>query len=190
MDSETGCVENSETRMSDPADGNSEFMRLYMTHESKIRGYVLCMVNNWADTDDIVQEAAIVMMKKFQGFDSPEHFLKWALRVAHFEVMNHVKKRSNRLPLFSPAVLEAIEEKAAREVQRQDLRREALQSCIRKLRERDRELLLLRYEVGATTQSVAQAVGRSVEAVYKVLNRIHHQLLMCIRRSLAQEGYS
>jgi len=176
--------------MSDRADGNSDFMRLYMTHESKIRGYVLCMVNNWADTDDIVQEAGIVMMKKFQDLDSPEHFLKWALRVAHFEVMNHVKKRSNRLSLFSPAVLEAIEEKAAREIQRQDIRREALQSCIRKLRERDRELLLLRYEVGATTQSVAQAVGRSVGALYKVLNRIHHQLLMCIRRSLAQEGYS
>lgn len=190
MGSEARCVENSEASMSDRADGNSDFMRLYMTHESKIRGYVLCMVNNWADTDDIVQEAGIVMMKKFQDLDSPEHFLKWALRVAHFEVMNHVKKRSNRLSLFSPAVLEAIEEKAAREIQRQDIRREALQSCIRKLRERDRELLLLRYEVGATTQSVAQAVGRSVGALYKVLNRIHHQLLMCIRRSLAQEGYS
>jgi RNA polymerase sigma-70 factor (ECF subfamily) len=146
------------------------------------------MVNHWADADDILQEAVIVMMKKYQSFDSADRFLKWALRVAHFEVLNHVQKRRNHLPLFSPAVLEAIEEKAAREIHMQDSRREALQACIRKLRERDQELLRLRYEVEATTQSVAETVGRSVDAVYKALNRIHHQLLMCVRHTLAQEG--
>lgn len=174
--------------MSEPSDRNSDFMRLYMRHESKIRGYVLCMVNNWADADDILQETVLVMMKKYQGFDSSGQFLKWALRVAHFEVLNHFNKRSNRLPLFSPTVLEAIEEKAAREVRTQDARREALERCIQKLRDRDRELLCLRYEVGATTQSVAQAVGRSVDAIYKVLNRVRHQLLMCVRQTLAQES--
>lgn len=174
--------------MTEPKDKNSEFMRLYMTHESKIRGYILCMVNNWADTDDVLQEAVLVMMKKFEGFDSQERFLKWALRVAHFEVLNHVGNKRNRLPLFSPAVLEAIEERASREIQRQDGRRDALQGCIRKLRDRDQEILRLRYEVEATTQAVAETVGRSVDAVYKVLNRVHHQLLICIRRTLAQES--
>jgi RNA polymerase sigma-70 factor (ECF subfamily) len=171
----------------EPADRNAEFLRLFVTHESKIRGYILCMVNHWADADDILQEAVIIMMKKFQGFDSAERFLKWALRVARFEALNHMQKRGNHLPLFSPAVLEAIEEKAAREIQAQDSRREALQGCIRKLMGRDQELLRLRYEVGATTQSVAETVGRSVDAVYKALNRIHHQLLTCVRRTLAQE---
>jgi RNA polymerase sigma-70 factor (ECF subfamily) len=160
-----------------------------VTHESRIRGYILCMVNHWADADDILQEAVIVMMKKFQGFDSAERLLKWALRIARFEVLNHVQKRGNHLPLFSPAVLQAVEEKAAREIQAQDSRREALQACIRKLRERDRELLRLRYEVEATTRSVAEAVGRSTDAVYKALNRIHHQLLLCVRRTLAQESH-
>lgn len=174
--------------MTAPADKSSDFVRLYMTHESKIRGYILCMVNNWADADDILQEAVIVMMRKFQGFDSTEGFLRWALRVAHFEVLNHVNKRGNRLPLFTPAVLEAIEEKAAREIENQDSRREALQQCIGKLRQRDQEVLRLRYEVDATTQSVAETVGRSADAVYKVLNRVHHQLLMCVRRTLAQES--
>jgi RNA polymerase sigma-70 factor (ECF subfamily) len=174
--------------MTEPKDNSSDFMRLYMTHESKIRGYVLCMVNSWADADDIMQEAVIVMMKKFKGVDSEQGFLRWALRVAHFEVLNHVSNKRNRLPLFSPSVLEAIEERAMREIQRQDVRREALQKCILKLRDRDQEILRLRYEVEATTQAVAQTVGRSADAIYKVLNRIHHQLLTCIRRSLAQES--
>ncbi len=174
--------------MTEPTDKNGEFMRLYMTHESKIRGYVLCMVNSWTDADDIMQEAVIVMMKKFEGFDSQQGFVKWALRVAHFEVLNHVSNKRNRLPLFSQSVLEAIQERAAREIQRQDVRREALQRCILKLRDRDQEILRLRYEVEATTQAVAQTVGRSVDALYKVLNRVHHQLLTCIRRTLAQES--
>jgi RNA polymerase sigma-70 factor, ECF subfamily len=163
-------------------------MRLYMTHESKIRGYVLCKVNNWVDTDDIMQEAVLVMMKKFRGVDSTEGFLKWALRVAHFEVLNHVQKKRNHLPLFSPAVLEAIDKLASREVQYQDSRRGALKRCLLKLRNQDQELLHLRYELDATTKRVARTVGRSTDAVYKALNRIQHQLLMCIRHSLAQEA--
>ena len=163
-------------------------MRLYMTHESKIRGYVLCKVNNWTDTDDIMQEAVLVLMKKFQAFDSAQGFLNWALRVAQFEVLNHSQKKKNHLPLFSPAVQDRIDKLAAREVLQQDVRREALKKCITKLRKQDQELLRLRYELDATTKRVAQAVGRSTDAVYKALNRIQHQLLLCIRRSQAQEA--
>ena len=47
----------------------------------------------------------------------------------------------------------------------------------------------LRYEVGATVASVAAAVERSADAVYKALNRIHYQLLHCIRRKLAQQEH-
>lgn len=46
----------------------------------------------------------------------------------------------------------------------------------------------LRYEYDATTKSVAERVGRGIDAVYKALNRVHVQLLNCIRRTLAMQG--
>ena len=55
--------------------------------------------------------------------------------------------------------------------------------------QQDQELVRLRYEMGATVDSVAAAVERSADAVYKALNRIHYQLLHCIRRKLAQQEH-
>jgi RNA polymerase sigma-70 factor (ECF subfamily) len=172
---------------SDPSPRGDEFMRLYLAHEHKIRGYILCLVSNWADADDIQQQAAVVMWKKYATFSAKQHFLHWALRIAHYEIMNHLRKKRNRLPGYSSSVLEALEAKAAQAVQEEDRRREALQKCVARLRPRDQELLRLRYEAGATVQGVALTVERSVGAVYKALNRIHYQLLLCIRSRLVQQ---
>jgi RNA polymerase sigma-70 factor (ECF subfamily) len=68
-----------------------------------------------------------------------------------------------------------------------DRRLDALWHCLALLGGRDRELVQLRYAPGATTQGVAARVGRSADAVYKALNRIHARLLQCIRRSLDLE---
>jgi RNA polymerase sigma-70 factor (ECF subfamily) len=180
-------VESSAANNENQAGGGDEFMRLYLAHEHKIRGYILCLVSNWADADDIQQQTAIVMWKKYTPLASNEHFLHWALRIAHFEIMNHLQKKRNRLPCFSPSVFEELEAQAAQAVQDEDRRREALQKCISQLRSKDQELLKLRYEVDATVRSVAATVERSVDAVYKALNRIHYQLLLCIRKKLAQQ---
>ena len=51
-------------------------------------------------------------------------------------------------------------------------------------------MLRSRYAPGATVKSVAAAEGRSVDAIYKALNRIHDALSNCIQRSLAKEGKS
>lgn len=171
----------------DPSPHGDEFMRLYLTHEHKIRGYILCLVSNWADADDIQQQAAVVMWKKYATFSSQQHFLHWALRIAHYEIMNYLQKKRNRLPSYSPSVLEALEAKAVKAVQEEDRRREALQTCVARLRPRDQELLRLRYETGATIQAVAATVERSVDAIYKALNRIHYQLLQCIRSRLVEQ---
>jgi RNA polymerase sigma-70 factor (ECF subfamily) len=183
---EKSASHNEDQSLPGPGD---EFMRLYLAHEHKIRGYILCLVSNWADADDIQQQAAIVMWKKYTPLSSNEHFLHWALRIAHFEIMNHLQKKRNRLPCYSPSVFEELEARAIQAVQEEDRRREALQKCLSLLKQRDQELLRLRYEVDATVQSVAATVERSVDAVYKALNRIHYQLLLCIRKKLAQQEH-
>ena len=67
------------------------------------------------------------------------------------------------------------------------LQREALATCLEKLSKKDRSLVAHRYLEGATTKTVASTVGRSVDAVYKSLQRIRSALLACIRRTLAME---
>jgi DNA-directed RNA polymerase specialized sigma24 family protein len=50
-------------------------------------------------------------------------------------------------------------------------------------------LIELRYQEGASVAKIAQRIRRSVEGIYKSLNRIRWQLLECIQRSLAMEEH-
>jgi RNA polymerase sigma-70 factor (ECF subfamily) len=70
-----------------------------------------------------------------------------------------------------------------------DDRREALQQCMRKLNHRDRDLIVSRYQPGATARSVAEASGRSVQGTRKSLLRVRNSLLECIRRALSWRGH-
>jgi RNA polymerase sigma-70 factor (ECF subfamily) len=168
--------------------GGDEFMRLYLAHEYRIRGYIRCLVKHYADVDDVLQNAAVVMWKKYRSLESHDQFLRWALAIARFEVLKHFEKKRNHLQMFSPELFSAIEENTANIVQNQDRRREALQECIESLRQQDKELLRLRYQIHSTTRNVAQTLGRSIDAIYKALNRIHQKLLLCIRYKLAREN--
>ena len=66
-----------------------------------------------------------------------------------------------------------------------DERRAALAGCVKKLNERDRDLLAACFTEGATVQSAAVQVGRSADAVYKALGRIRQALFECVSRTLA-----
>ncbi len=60
----------------------------------------------------------------------------------------------------------------------------ALADCYRKLRDEDRELIDRRYTPGADTREVAAAVGRPLSTVYRMLTRVHRELLDCIERTM------
>ena len=68
-----------------------------------------------------------------------------------------------------------------------DARLGALQSCLAELREKDRELVRIRYFAENSTKQTAHQLGRSADSVYKSLNRVQDELLWCIRRSLQAE---
>ncbi len=168
--------------------GGDEFMRLYLAHEYRIRGYVRCLVKHYADVDDVLQNAVVIMWKKYQSFESSEQFLHWALTITRFEILKHFEEKKNRLKSLSLELFEQIEEKAiGAVVSQEDRRQEALQQCIDRLNPRDQEILRLRYQMQSTARDVAEKLERGVDAIYKALNRIHQKLLLCIRYKLARE---
>ncbi len=161
-----------------------------MSNEHRIYGFILALVRDWADADDLMQETTAVLWRKFDTFEEGTNFVAWALKTARFQVMNHQKQRRVRRARLSDRNLEAIADRLASAQDRPGPRREALDGCLNQLSEHERELIRLRYEPGLTTNDVADQVGRSIHAVYKALNRIHARLLECVRRTLAIEGAS
>lgn len=163
------------------------FLRLYQANERRIYGFILTLVPDWAQAEDLMQETTMVMWSKFAEFEPGTDFAAWALCIARYQVMYYRKRRRAQRIQFSDEVLEAIAEQVCAATEQFDVRRDALRSCIKKLAEKDQELLRLRYGLDATVKSVAERVGRGIDAVYKSLNRIHVQLLHCIRKTLTTE---
>jgi RNA polymerase sigma-70 factor (ECF subfamily) len=174
-----------------PAGGNL-FLRLFLKNQRRLYAYVLTLLPNRTDADDVLQEASLVMWDKFDERHPPDDFAAWGCRIAYFKVLDFYKKHQRSRVCFSQAMLERVAETALEQADtlQLDRRREALAACLEKLRPRDRDLLSRRFADGATTQSTAAEVGRSVDAVYKALAKIRQALFECINRTLAQEGHA
>jgi RNA polymerase sigma-70 factor (ECF subfamily) len=168
-----------------PLDPEGRFLQLLVANERRIHAYIASLVPIWADADDLFQETSVVLWRKARQFEPGTDFVAWALSIARYQVLDYRKKQGRARALFSDQTIEGLADQAESLVLHTDDRRDALEACLARLNERDRELIQLRYQPGATTPGVADRTGRSLKAVYKALNRIHYQLLQCINRTLA-----
>ena len=164
-----------------------EFVRLFTKDGRWIFSYILMLVHNKADAEEVFQETSITLWQKFGEFTSGSSFRAWATQVAHYKVFHYRAKKKSSPLLLDDATLEAVHDTAATMTDRLDDLHGALEKCRGKLDEIDRDLLDRRYEPGATTQSVADLLGRSPRAVDRALDRIHQALYECIRGEMSAE---
>jgi len=165
-----------------------EFVWLFTQHARRIYGFILSLQPNVTDADEIFQETSTVLWRKFDQFEPGTDFLAWACQIARYKVMSLRQKLGRDRLQFSDEFVESVADESAAMESTLAPRQRALATCLEKLTARDRQLLESRYRDGATTRSVASEVGRSVDAVYKALNRIHEALFHCIERTLRAEG--
>jgi RNA polymerase sigma-70 factor (ECF subfamily) len=160
-----------------------------MAHERRIRGYILALVANTADADDLMQETSAILWRKFDTYQPGTSFLNWALAIARFEVLKHREGRggASRTSGLDAAAFDALADTAAVAVERADERCEALAKCLTKLPDADRRLIQSRYDHEQPVPRIAQELGRTISAVYKALTRVHRQLLDCIDTTLRSE---
>ena len=151
-------------------------------------GYVLSLVPNWPDAEDILQQSCVVMWRKFDQFEIGTDFLSWGCQIARFHAFNHVRKQGRDRHVFSVELVETLAREGVSDAGQLEAERVALRSCLAKLDPAGRNLLGACYDAGATIKQVAQRLGRTPNSVYKGLNRIRESLLRCIRKTLAREA--
>ena len=122
------------------------FTRLLLQNQKRIYGLILALVPNGPDADDILQEACSVMWRRFDEFEQGTNFSAWALRIARFQVMAYYTNQKRKRARLSDENVETMIDRLASRIEKADDRSAALAGCLEKLAERDRRLLLLRYE--------------------------------------------
>ncbi len=171
------------------ADRTEEFVALLTEHRGDLFRFVLSILPDYAEAEAVFQRTSIVMWRKFDEFQHGTNFVRWAARVAQFEVRDYRKRKGReRLRFWTNELVDAV---ADTWLQNDDVlqeQRQALGPCLEKLPEKDRELVELRYGGAKTTsKEIAENLGRPRVTVYKALARIRRALYECIERTLAPD---
>ena len=166
-------------------DEGEDFLRLLNEHERKITLYVMNLVRDRGDAEDILQEARLVMWRHFHKFEQGTNFLAWARKIAFYQILSYRRKHKKRAEL-SEAFLESVAVEISKNEHSYDRRTEALKGCVLKLSRPHRQILLMRYTRDMDVDEIGQEVGRSEGAVYRLLSRIRMMLQDCVTKEIGK----
>jgi RNA polymerase sigma-70 factor (ECF subfamily) len=167
------------------------FLPLFIRFERRLYAFIFTLLPRRADADDLLQETSLVMWDKFDPADPPKDFLAWGRQIAYHKVLDFFKKSRRSHARLSQLFLERITISIGQNQDPQpEDRREALARCIEKLSPRARDILTYRFVQGATTQSTAALLGKSVDSVYKALAKLRQSLFDCTQKLIARENRS
>jgi RNA polymerase sigma-70 factor, ECF subfamily len=165
---------------------NDQIVQLLTGVQQQLVRYVRTLVPQQADADEVLQETNLFIWRHADEFELGTNFAAWACKIAYYQVLTFRKRQARSRLHFSDALVEQLASVAVGGPPGDNDDAEALDSCMEKLGEQDRELMDLRYQPGATVAEVARRVGRSTKAVYNALGRIRTWLLECIERTTSQ----
>jgi RNA polymerase sigma-70 factor (ECF subfamily) len=171
-----------------PNPPSAEYLGCVTRAQRSLYAFILTLVRQPADAEDVLQETNVVLWQKAAEFDETRDFMPWALRIAQLQAMAHLKRRKRMPMTFDEPLLTVLAEEAIAEAEELDTRRHALAGCLQKLPDRQRELVASRYEPGGSVNDLARQLGKTPKAVSEMLRRIRRALLECIERTVAQEA--
>ena len=152
-----------------------------------MQAYVFAAVRGVHDAEDVVQQVAMTVARRFDEYNPSRPFVAWALWLAKSRVIDHYRRRKRERLVVSETLLEQLAEALIQRQPQRVPRQEALERCMEKLPEKSRQLLERRYEDDASMESVAAEVQSTAASVRVMLYRIRNRLAECMQTELTRE---
>lgn len=171
----------------------ASFVALLTRHDQVLRRFVRSLLPSAEGVDDVVQETALECWKKFDVFQpaSPElvddEFIRWAGVIARFKALSWQRDRGRDRLVFRDSVVDALAETAFEQLENRHNERHALESCLRKLAEAERRLVLSVYSPGESIAKIAAETGEKARRLYNKLNRLRRLLHDCVENQVSGE---
>lgn len=164
-----------------------EFDRLFLSAEKEIYRYVMALVPHYPDAEEIVQETALALWRKFDEFDRSKPFVAWACRFAINILKQWAAKRKRWASILNGSLIVDMIQRLDELLEHEDQRRVHLQSCLDKLPSPQRIVIQDRYYQKLDVHQIAERTGKTVDAIQKVLQRTRKQLKQCVELSMSGE---
>lgn len=147
-----------------------------------VSAYVRSMILEYHDAEDVIQNIAVVFAEKFAQVDPCREVVPWVLRIARYEIVNYFCAKGQQPELLNEGILDKIESAYQSIHSEANMVKTALHECIKKLNDRLRHILELRYLREMAIADISKRVGISSNAVYIILCRAREALAQCVQR--------
>ena len=154
--------------------------------------YARSLLGNRSAAEDVLQEALLVVFKKFDQFREGTSLLAWCRSIVRIEVLRakqrYQRERSLAERLLDDAVEAAFDEfQVEKRYDDAESWRDALRKCLERVPERGRNVLKARFTDELSYPQIGEQLGMSIEAVRKALFRLKKQVKSCVEASLGAE---
>jgi RNA polymerase sigma-70 factor, ECF subfamily len=167
-------------------DRSQEFVRLLTEHDRDVLLYILSLVPNWADAEEIHQETNIKLWQEFAKFRPQSGFVAWARTIARYEVLTFRERKQRHWQHMSQRFLSLVTAEVEAAADQGKARQAALVECVEELGSFHREVVRLHYTVRCKIKDIAHKLGRTPDAVYKAIQRTRLELRQCVERKLGE----
>lgn len=157
--------------------------------QTRLKAYILSLLSNGQDADDILQETNTYILKHLDKFERGSNFKAWSFQIAYFRVKSHIRDQQRRGYVELPEALrEHISYAASEYFSAPDDRLHLLHRCIQKLRAKERLLLRLQYVENKSLTKLAEQTKQTANSLHKTLSRIRQALRICVERQQSEES--
>jgi RNA polymerase sigma-70 factor (ECF subfamily) len=165
--------------------GQDDFVCRLTGAQSQLYAFICSLLGGTRDASDVLQETNMVLWRKVAEYDPSREFLTWAYTIARYQVMAQTKRLSRNRMVLDDDLVEQVAAVVAEDNEDLESRLRALDDCIGKLPERQREMVRRRYADRASVKSLAGEYGQTPTALAVLLHRVRLALGRCVERSVA-----
>jgi RNA polymerase sigma-70 factor, ECF subfamily len=163
---------------------HEQFVNAFVRHQNRVYGYIVMMLPNRHDAEDVFQQTSLILWQKWDQFDPAQDFVPWACGVAHNEIRNFLRRRGRDHVVFSEKLIGELAETRRQTEPSLDERSGLLADCVGKLDFLARELLERCYAGRESIGLIAQQFHTTTNGIYLRLRRIRRDLLECVERKM------
>jgi len=164
-----------------------DVLKKAMSYHMAFQTYAYGFLSDWALAEDVVQNAYIIVMKKWQDFQPGTSMFSWVRSIVRFKSLEMLKTRTKHfktdeinMNYTADLALEKLFLEESADRQKKMLVK--LHECLRLLGERPVQMIRAFYIERRSYEDLSQMFDMKVETVRKNLYRIRQRLRACVRQ--------
>jgi RNA polymerase sigma-70 factor (ECF subfamily) len=159
-----------------------ELAMLWTNAQPAVAAFLRMLVPRREDSEELLQETAVVLVRRFHEYDRNRPFVGWAIGIAKMKVLTYQREKASAPLVFDGVLVEQIADDCRQLAEEDFPVRDLLNRCIPELDARAREAIRLRYGDEMKTPRIAETLGISHGAARMLLTRARTALRLCVEK--------